>query len=105
MVRIKDDYIEWIEPYELEDLKWNEELEINLKRSMISYKVGPRDRLTIGEEDMQFLHIGHVVDVDYDDIECMYKIKKPWPSDYGLVFYFLGFMFLILGLVLIALGV
>lgn len=104
MVRLSDEYIEYILPEDLENLKWNESLYLSVEGDFYPYLIRSKDKLCIGEDDMQFLHNGRVVDVDYEDIECMYKVKEPFYSD-RIDLIVLGYFLVVLGCVFVALGV
>ena len=104
MVKIKDDYIEIILPEDLEDLRHNESIEIGTNYK--TYKVDRKQIITITDDDIKFLHYGEVVDLDYENIKYIYKIKHTLYEilDAPLILDLLGIIFIVSVTLLISVG-
>ena len=74
MVKIQDDYIQLIHADELINVKKDESLEISTHQD--TYKINKSAIITIDDDSVRFVHWGHIIDLNYKDIEHIYLIKQ-----------------------------
>lgn len=100
MVRIKDDFIEYIDVDDLKNLKEEDSLEIGVHRNC--YYIGKKDIISLTDDSIKFLERNDVVDLDYEDITYLYKIKRGFDrKNFNLEDYLMILLFVVIAIILV----
>lgn len=100
MVNIKDDYIMQITVEDLDDLKENESIEMGTDYCI--YKIHKDAIITLDEVGVKFIKDNEVIDLEYEDIEYIYKITHygmfDFKEKYFIIIYLIILAFVCIGL-------